>query len=148
MAFSSLTIRWNGPGKRGKFQERIAPQFSCKQNEVLRPLAAQLKAVIQKVLHMRRRLVIIVFLIVIALGRVMPMTLMPELGDPWYLSYTTTWFFVAGLLFFPSALVTQAVGLSFNGVTHLFVDAAWLIILCSLIYFYPFKSTVSVDENG
>jgi len=97
---------------------------------------------------MRRRLVIIVFLIVIALGRVMPMTLMPELGDPWYLSYTTTWFFVAGLLFFPSALVTQAVGLSFSGVTHLFVDAAWLIILCSLIYFYPFKSTVSVDENG
>jgi hypothetical protein len=97
---------------------------------------------------MRRRLVIIVFLIVIALGRVMPMTLMPELGDPWYLSYTTTWFFVAGLLFFPSALVTQAVGLSFNGVTHLFVDAAWLIILCSLIYFYPFKSTISVDENG
>ena len=111
-------------------------------------LAAELEAVIQKVLHMRRRLVIIVFLIVIALGRVMPMTLMPELGDPWYLSYTTAWFFVAGLLFFPSALVTQAVGLSFNGVTHLFVDAAWLIILCSLIYFYPFKSTVSVDENG
>ena len=96
---------------------------------------------------MRRRLVIILFLIVIALGRVMPMTLMPEPGDPWYISYTTTWFFVAGFLFFPSALVSQVVGLSFSGDTHLFVDAAWLIILCSIIYFYPFKSTVSVDEN-
>ncbi len=54
----------------------------------------------------------------------MPMTLMPELGDPWYLSYTTTWFFVAGLLFLPSALVTQAVGLSFSGVTHLL----WMLL--------------------
>lgn len=97
---------------------------------------------------MRIRLVIIAVLIFIALGRVMPMTLMPEPGDPWYLTYTTTWFFVAGFLFFPSALVSQAVGLSFSGVTYLFVDAAWLIILCSIIYFYPFKSTRSVDENG
>ena len=97
---------------------------------------------------MRIRLVIIAVLIFIALGRVMPMTLMPELGDPWYLTYTTTWFFVAGFLFFPSALVSQAVGLSFSGVTYLFVDGAWIIILCSIIYFYPFKSTRSVDENG
>ena len=77
----------------------------------------------------------------------MPMTLMPEPGDPWYLSYTTIWFFLAGILLYPSALVSQAVGLSFSGITHLFVDAIWLIILCLIIYFYPFKSTLSVDDN-
>ena len=93
-------------------------------------------------------LTIIGFLIFISLGRVMPMTLMPEPGDPWYLSYTTIWFFLAGILLYPSALVSQAVGLSFSGLTHLFVDAIWLLILCLAIYFYPFKSTQSIDDNS
>jgi hypothetical protein len=102
----------------------------------------------QKVIYMRTpRLIIIGLLIFIALGRVMPMTLMPEPGDPWYLSYTTIWFFVAGILFLPSALVTQAVGLSFSGVSYLFVDAIWLIALCLFIYFNPFKSSLSPDDD-
>jgi hypothetical protein len=75
------------------------------------------------------------------------MTLISEPGDPWYLSYTTIWFILAGFLFYPSTLVSQAVGLSFSGGAHLFVDAAWLIILCLIIYLYPFKSNASVDEN-
>jgi hypothetical protein len=111
--------------------------------------AYQLTAVMQKVTHMRtRRLLIIGFLIFIALGRIMPMTLMPEPGDPWYLTYTTTWFLAAGILFVPSALVTEAVGLSFSGVAHLFVDAAWLITLCLIIYFNPFSATLSADDNS
>jgi hypothetical protein len=72
---------------------------------------------------------------------------MPEPGDPWYLSYTTIWFFVAGILFLPSALVTQAVGLSFSGVSYLFIDAIWLISLCLFIYFNPFKPSSSPDED-
>jgi len=103
----------------------------------------------QKVSSMRtRRFIIIGFLIFIALGRVMPMTLMPEPGDPWYLSYTTTWFLVASILFLPSALVTQAVGISFSGVAHLFVDAAWLIILCLSIYFISFPKNLSEADNS
>ena len=97
---------------------------------------------------MKRRLVIIILLIIIALGRVMPMTLMPEPGDPWYLPYTTTWFFVAGLIFLFSGLVVDTLGLPFNRFTVHIVDAIWLIILCSIIYFYPFKSRGSLDENG
>jgi hypothetical protein len=105
--------------------------------------------VMQKGAHMRtRRLIIIGFLILIALGRIMPMTLMPEPGDPWYLSYTTIWFIAAGFLFFPSALVTQAVGLSFSGVAHLFVDAVWLIILCLIIYFISFPATISEGDTS
>ena len=77
----------------------------------------------------------------------MPMTLMLEPGDPWYLSYTTIWFFAAGILFFPSALVSQAVGLSFSGVAYLFIDATWLIILCLMIYFISFPATESEDDN-
>ena len=77
----------------------------------------------------------------------MPMTLMPELGDPWYLRYTSIWFFVAGFIFLPSGLMIQALGLPLDRVTFMFVDAAWLIFLCLLIYFYPFKSKISVEEN-
>jgi hypothetical protein len=97
---------------------------------------------------MKKRLVILLLLIVIALGRVMPMTLMPEPGDPWYLSYTTPWFLIAGILFYPSAFLSQALGLPVSGAAHLVVDAAWLIILCLIIYFYPFKSEQSTDKNG
>jgi len=103
----------------------------------------------QKVTQMRiRRLLIIGFLILIAIGRIMPMTLMPEPGDPWYLSYTTIWFFVAGFLFLPSGLVSEAVGLSFSGGAYLFIDAIWLIVLCLFIYFRPFKSTLSANNNS
>jgi hypothetical protein len=94
-----------------------------------------------------RRLLVIGLLIIIALGRVMPMTLIPEPGDPWYLSYTTPWFFLAGILFFPSALVSEAVGLSFSGGAYLLVDLLWLIVLCLIIYFNPFKSFFSADDN-
>jgi hypothetical protein len=97
---------------------------------------------------MRRRIVIIVLLIIIALGRVMPMTLMPEPGDPWYLTHTTTWFFIAGWIFLPSGLIVQALGLPVDRVSFLYVDAAWLLFLCLVIYFYPFKSKEVVDENG
>jgi len=76
----------------------------------------------------------------------MPMTLMIEPGDPWYLSYTSIWFMAAGILFYPSALVSQAAGLSFSGVAHLFVDAIWLIILSLIIYFIPFSTTISTDD--
>jgi len=97
---------------------------------------------------MKKRLVILLPLIIIALGRVMPMTLMAEPGDPWYLSYTTPWFLIAGILFYPSARLSQALGLPISGAAHLVVDAAWLIILCLIIYFYPFKFTESSDEKG
>ena len=76
----------------------------------------------------------------------MPMTLMPEPGDPWYLLYTTTWFFVAGFIFLLSGLVVQALGLPFNRYTVLLVDAAWLVILCLIIYFYPFKGILEEKE--
>jgi hypothetical protein len=96
---------------------------------------------------MRKRLIVILVLIIVALGRVMPMTLMPEPYHPWYLPYTTTWFFIAGLIFLPSGLIVQALGLPFNRGTVLIVDAVWLMMLCLLIYYFPFKSKGSLEEN-
>ena len=94
-----------------------------------------------------QRLIIIGLLIIIAIGRIMPMTLLPEPGDPWYLPYTTMWFFAAGVIFFPSGLVSEAVGISFTGPAYLFVDAAWLIILCLMIYFRSFRAAETEDNK-
>jgi len=105
--------------------------------------------VMQKAFYMKtRRLIIIGFLIFIAFGRIMPMTLLPEPWDPWYISYTTIWFFAAGILFFPSGLFSQSIGLSFIDDKYLIVDAIWLIILCLIIYFISFPSTESQSENN
>jgi hypothetical protein len=77
----------------------------------------------------------------------MPMTLMIDPGDPWYLSYTSIWFIVAGILLYPSALVSEAIGLSFSGVAYLFIDITWLFIICLIIYFIPSQATISVDDD-
>jgi len=92
-----------------------------------------------------RRLIIIGLLILVALGRVMPMTLMPEPEDPWYISYTTIWWIAAGFIFYPSALFSEAIGLSFTDNTFLIVDVIWLILLCLAIYFITIPSTESED---
>ena len=90
------------------------------------------------------RLIIIGALILICLGRVMPMTLMPEPGDPWYLPYTSWWWFAAGTILFPSTLISQAIGLSFSDNTYLIVDAIWLSILCLIIY----KVSIPVPDQN
>jgi hypothetical protein len=77
----------------------------------------------------------------------MPMTLMIDPGDPWYLSYTSIWFIVAGILLYPSALVSEAIGLSFSGVAYLLIDITWLIIICLIIYFFPSQATISADDD-
>jgi len=68
------------------------------------------------------------------------MTLLPEPGDPWFLPYTTLWFFMAGAIFLPSGLISEEIGLSFTGSAYLLIDAAWLIILCLMTYFIPFRT--------
>ncbi len=88
-----------------------------------------------------RRLIIIGILVLIAIGRVMPMTIFPEPEDPWYLRYTSVWWIAAGFIFYPSALISQAIGLSFSDRTFLIVDAIWLILLCLIIYWVPISST-------
>jgi hypothetical protein len=93
------------------------------------------------------RLIIIGLLILVALGRIMPMTLFPEQEDPWYLRYTTLWWIAAGFIFYPSALVSEAIGLTFTDNTFLIVDAIWLILLCLAIYFIRIPATESEDEN-
>jgi hypothetical protein len=95
-----------------------------------------------------RRLILIGLLMLVAAGRIMPMTLMPEPGDPWYLHYTTMWFIAAGFLLYPSALVADAVGLSFKNAAFLIFDLAWVVILCVVIYFYPFRATASKEYNS
>jgi hypothetical protein len=93
------------------------------------------------------RLIIIGLLILVALGRIMPMTIFPEPEDPWYLRYTTPWWIAAGFIFYPSALVSEAIGLTFTDNTFLIVDAIWLILLCLAIYFIRIPATESEDEN-
>lgn len=94
----------------------------------------------------RCRWIMIGVLIIIAIGRVMPMTLFPEPEDPWYLPYTSVWWIVAGLIFYPSALFSEAIGLSFNDNTYLIVDAIWLLLLCALIYWLPVSSPGSEED--
>ena len=94
-----------------------------------------------------RRLLIIGILVLIALGRIMPMTIFPEPEDPWYLPYTTRWWIAAGFIFYPSALLSEAIGVSFNDNTYLIVDAIWLFLLCLLIYLIPGTSTESKEEK-
>lgn len=84
-----------------------------------------------------QRLIIIGFLIIISLGRLMPMTLMPEPGDPWYLRYTSIWFFAAGFLLYPSAVIANWIGLSYSRGTAYIVDLIWLIIFSLIIYNFP-----------
>lgn len=86
------------------------------------------------------RLIIIGLLILVAVGRVMPMTLFPEPEDPWYMPYTSRWWIAAGFIFFPSALFSQAIGIDFTDNTFLIVDAIWLILLCLIIYWIPIPS--------
>jgi hypothetical protein len=67
----------------------------------------------------------------------MPMTLMPEPEHPWYMPYTSWWWFAAGTILFPSTLISQVIGVSFSDNTYLIVDAIYLIILCLIIYMVP-----------
>jgi hypothetical protein len=87
-----------------------------------------------------RRLIIIGFIILVSLGRIMPMSLFPEPWHPWYMDYTTWWFIAAGFIFLPSALVSEALGLFQFGIkAYLIMDAIWLIALCLIIYNIPFR---------
>jgi hypothetical protein len=86
------------------------------------------------------RLIIIGLLILISLGRVMPMTLMPEPEHPWYMPYTSWWWFAASSIFYPSVLFSHAIGLSFSNNAFLIIDALWLILLCFIIYWVPIPS--------
>lgn len=95
-----------------------------------------------------RRLFIIGLIVLICLGRIMPMTLMPEPWDPWYISYTTVWFMAAGFIFLPSGLVSELFGLfSLNWRAYLIVDAIWLITLSLVIYHISFRRGESIDER-
>lgn len=94
-----------------------------------------------------RRLILIGLLILVAAGRVMPMTLFPEPEDPWYLRYTSPWWIAAGFIFYPSALFSQAIGISFTDNTFLIVDAIWLILLCLIIYWFPISSPEKEEEK-
>ena len=69
------------------------------------------------------------------------MTLFPEPEDPWYLPYTSRWWIAAGLIFYPFALISEAIGLSFSDNTYLLVDALWLLLFCLLIYWLPISSS-------
>ena len=93
------------------------------------------------------RLIIIGILVLIAIGRVMPMTIFPEPGDPWYLRYTSVWWIASGFIFYPSALFSEAIGLSFSENWYLVVDAIWLLLLCLLIYWFPISSSGSEEET-
>jgi hypothetical protein len=93
------------------------------------------------------RLIIIGILILIALGRLMPMTLFPEPWHPWYLPYTSWWWFAAGTILFPSTLISHALGVSFSNNAYLITDAIWLTLLCLLIYWIPISSNKNEPEE-
>jgi hypothetical protein len=92
------------------------------------------------------RLILISFLIVVAVGRSMPMTVMLEPGDPWYLSYTSIWFLAAAFLLYPSNMLSLALGLSVEGIPGLFLNLAWLAALALIIYHIPFPKPL--EERG
>ena len=94
------------------------------------------------------RLLIIGLIVLIALGRIMPMTVFPEPWDPWYLEYTTWWFIAAGFIFLPSGLVSELLGLfSLNWRAFLIIDVIWLIALCLIIYHVSFQRDKTKDES-
>jgi hypothetical protein len=96
----------------------------------------------------KRRLLIIGFIVLISIGRIMPMTVFPEPWDPWYIEYTTLWFIAAGFIFLPSGLVSELFGLfSLNWRAYLIVDAIWLIALCLIIYHVSFQRNKTKDEK-
>ena len=96
----------------------------------------------------KNRLVIIGLIILVSLGRIMPMSIFPEPWHPWYMEYTTWWFIVAGFIFLPSGLISEALGLfSLNWNAFYIVDAIWLIWLCLVIYHVSFQKGKTNDEG-
>ena len=95
-----------------------------------------------------RRLLIIGFIILVSLGRIMPISVFPEPWHPWYMKYMIWWFFLAGFIFLPSGLVSELLGLfTLKWRAYLVVDAIWLITLCLIIYNVSFKKDETKDEN-
>ena len=94
------------------------------------------------------RLLIIGLIVLVSLGRIMPMSIFPEPWHPWYMEYTTWWFIVAGFIFLPSGMVSDMLGLFLlDKKWFLIVDAIWLIWLCLVIYHVSFQRVKTVDES-
>lgn len=76
-----------------------------------------------------------VLLWAIMIGQVMPMTLMPEPFDPWYMPYTSVWFIISAFVFYPAtALVVQVLHQPVHGVAHWVANVAYAAVLTWLIW--------------
>jgi hypothetical protein len=76
-----------------------------------------------------------VLLWAIMIGQAMPMTLMPETFDPWYMPYTTVWFLISAFIFYPAtALVALVLRQPAHGVAHWAANVAYAAVLTWLIW--------------
>ena len=71
------------------------------------------------------------------MGEILPFSLFEEVGDPWYLKFTTLLWFLAALLYYPATWVTTVAGFKVLGVVHWFVN----LVLGMCYTFIIFKFT-------
>ncbi len=83
---------------------------------------------------MKVKLAIMVLLAAILVGQLMPMTLMPEPDDPWYIVTTTIWFLFSGIVYCPAMAVAALLRQPIHGVAHWTLNLAWLAALCLLVW--------------
>lgn len=84
---------------------------------------------------MRRRTAVIVATPwLILAGLLMPMTLMPEYGDPWFIPFTTLWFLAAMVVFYPATSVVAAMGQPILGIAHWLVLIGWAAIMSGVLW--------------
>ena len=83
---------------------------------------------------MKIKLATMVLLAAILVGQLMPMTLMSEPDDPWYIGITTIWFALSAILYYPATAVALLLRQPVHGVAHWTLNLAWLATLCLLVW--------------
>ena len=83
---------------------------------------------------MKVKLAIMVLLAAILVGQLMPMTLMSEPEDPWYIGITTIWFLLSAMVYYPAPAVAALLRQPVHGVAHWTLNLARLTTLCLLVW--------------
>jgi len=83
---------------------------------------------------MKIRLTITILLTGALVGQLLPMTLMPEPNDPWYIGITTVWFLLSAFLYYPATALALLMRQPVHGVAHWTLNLAWLVVLCFLVW--------------
>jgi DMSO reductase anchor subunit len=89
-------------------------------------------------LRMKMRItkaIVTIMIVGIMIGQAMPMTFMIDSFDPWYMPYTTIWFIISTLIFYPAtAIATLVLRQPIHGVVHWLANVAYAALLTWLIW--------------